>query len=73
MKPIKLFLALAVAVLLGACNDSKIQDSRVWNEVAMGYNNSNHIIKVTGVKLLNEHTEVALHVTYPAGNWIKVD
>ena len=72
MKPIKLFLALAVAVLLGACNDSKIQDSRVWDVVAMGYNN-NHIIKVTGVKLLNEHTEVALHVTYPAGNWIKVD
>ena len=72
MKSIKLFLALAVAVLLGACNDSQIQDSRVWDEVAMGYNN-NHIIKVTGVKLLNEHTEVALHVTYPAGNWIKVD
>ena len=73
MKPTKLFLALTVAVLLGACNDSKIQDSRVWDEVAMGYNNSNHIVKVTGVKLLNEHTEVALHVTYPAGNWIKVD
>ena len=73
MKPTKLFLALTVAVLLGACNDSKIQDSRVWDVVAMGYNNSNHIIKVTGVKLLNEHTEVALHVTYPAGYWIKVD
>ena len=73
MKPTKLFLALAVAVLLGACNDSKIQDSRLWDEVAMGYNNSNHIVKVTGVKLLDEHTEVALHVTYPAGNGIKVD
>ena len=73
MKPTKPILFLAVAVLLGSCNDSKIQDSRVWDEVAMGYNNSNHIIKVTGVKLLNKHTEVALHVTYPAGNWIKVD
>ena len=73
MKPTKLFLAFTVAVLLGACNDSKIQDSRVWDVVAMGYNNSNHIVKVTGVKLLDEHTEVALHVTYPAGNWIKVD
>lgn len=68
----KLFLALAAAVLLGACGNPKTQDTRVWNEVAMGYNNNGNIIKVTGVKLLDEHTEVALHITYPAGYWIKM-
>ncbi len=68
----KLFLALAVVVLLGACGNPKTQDTRVWNEVAMGYNNNGNIIKVTGVKLLDEHTEVALHITYPAGYWIKM-
>ena len=72
MKPTKLFLALAVAVLLGACTTREAQDNRVWNEVAMGYNNNNNLIKVTGVKLLDEHTEVALHITYSAGYWVKM-
>ena len=72
MKPTKLFLALAVAVLLGACATRETQNNRVWNEVAMGYNNNNNVIKVTGVKLLDEHTEVALHITFPAGYWIKM-
>ena len=72
MKPTKLFLALAVAVLLGACATKEAQDNRVWNEVAMGYNNNNNLIKVTGVKLLDEHTEVALHITYSAGYWVKM-
>ena len=73
MKPTKLFLALAVAVLLGACDNKEAQNNRVWDEVAMGYNNSNDAMKVTDVKMLDEHTELAMHITYPAGYWIKMD
>ena len=72
MKPTKLFLALVVVLLLGACATKEAQNNRVWNEVAMGYNNSNDVIKVTGVKMLDEHTELAMHITYPAGYWVKM-
>ena len=72
MKP-KLFLTLAVAVLLGACNQkSKVEDNRVWNDVAIGYNNTFDVIKVTNVKLLDEQTEVKVHITFPANHWIRI-
>ena len=64
---------LAVAVLLGACNQkSKVEDNRVWNDVAIGYNNTFDVIKVTNVKLLDEYTEVRVHITFPANYWIRI-
>ena len=64
MKPAKLFLALSAVMLLGACNQkSKVEDNRVWNDVAIGYNNTFDVIKVTNVKLLDEYTEVRVHIT----------
>ena len=69
----KLFLALAVAVLLGACTEkTKAEDNRVWNDVAIGYNNTFDVIKVTNVKLLDEQTEVKVHITFPANHWIRI-
>ena len=73
MKPTKLFLFLAVVMLLGACNQkSKAEDNRVWNDVAIGYNNTFDVIKVTNVKLLDEQTEVKVHITFPANYWIRI-
>ena len=74
MKPTKLFLALAAAVLLGACanQETKAEDNRVWNDVAIGYNNTFDVIKVTNVKLLDEQTEVKVHITFPANYWIRI-
>ena len=73
MKPTKLFLALTVAVLLGACAEkTKAEDNRVWNDVAIGYNNTFDVIKVTNVKLLDEQTEVKVHITFPANYWIRI-
>ncbi|MBR3858848.1 MAG: thioredoxin family protein [Bacteroidaceae bacterium] len=69
----KLFLALAVAVLLGACNQkTNAEDNRVWNDVAIGYNNTFDVIKVTNVKLLDEQSEVKVHITFPANHWIRI-
>ncbi len=69
----KLFLFLAVAVLLGACAEkTKPEDNRVWNDVAIGYNNTFDVIKVTNVKLLDEQTEVKVHITFPANYWIRI-
>ena len=73
MKPTKLFLFLAVAMLLGACTEkTKAEDNRVWNDVAIGYNNTFDVIKVTNVKLLDEYTEVRVHITFPANYWIRI-
>ena len=82
MKPTKLSIlnfefsiscVLAVAVLLGACNqETKAEDNRVWNDVAIGYNNTFDVIKVTNVKLLDEQTEVKVHITFPTNHWIRI-
>ena len=73
MKTVKLFLTLALAMLLGACTEkTKAEDNRVWNDVAIGYNNTFDVIKVTNVKLLDEQTEVKVHITFPANYWIRI-
>ena len=69
----KLFLALAMVMLLGACAEkTKAEDNRVWNDVAIGYNNTFDVIKVTNVKLLDEQTEVKVHITFPTNYWIRI-
>ena len=72
MKNVRLFLALAVAVLLGACAQKEVRGNRVWDDVAIGYNNTFDVIKVTNVKLLDEQTEVKVHITFPANHWLRI-
>lgn len=73
MKTVKLFFSIfAIMMLQSVCCGIAAQESRVWNEIVMGYNNVHDAIRITSVKLQDDHTEVALHVTIPTKNWIKV-
>ena len=67
MKPTKLFLALAVAVLLGACT----RDPKVWDEVEYLHSTAD-AITVTNVEFTDTATILTIHEKHTPGQEIKI-
>lgn len=67
MKNVRLFLALAVAMLLGACT----RDPKVWDEVEYLHSTAD-AITVTNVEFTDTATILSIHEKNTPGWWIRI-
>lgn len=67
-------IALCVLLTAGICMAQNVRKAEVtWNEVISGYSNCSSTLKVTGIRLYKDRTELSMHVDYVPGYWIKIN
>ena len=67
----KKLLSTILLVLVAVTALAQNKREKVWNEVVVGYSNA-PILKVTKVSLYADHTEVALFLSFRAGQWMSI-
>ena len=61
------FLTLMLLILF--CVTGQAQ-TKVWDNVVSGYNNTNGTVSVTRVTMYDDRTELSMHVDFVKGQWI---
>ena len=63
--------AIITALLALVAMAGQAQET-VWNNVVAGYNNTQRTLSVTKVDFWADRTEVAIHIDFVAGRWIRI-
>ena len=65
----KKIIITALLVLVALAGQAQ---ETVWNNVVAGYNNTQRTVSVTKVDFQADRTDVAIHIDYVAGQWIRI-